>query len=317
MKVRANVEVDLNSRLLEAQKHVKHLEHMLSVIEEERAADRDALEEKTLALDAMNDQHTRPLSEEEEAICQTVASRIVNSMQNEWDETSSHPSPRLVIAQELSGLRAPMVTEVVTLLVTQASELVKATNRSNIQLKNTLNRYLLNREMSVSTVDSKDDTESHTTSRYLPYEPALSHSEHSRTTIDPRQHPQQHTHTHPLPHLELPGSNEPSTKSGVSLSTDRPMMSQGASARSTIDPSNAYPSAATAASLIPRDSSGTVVVARKAKFLVEGATVISHGSFGNYKVKYCYVSKDMQLIYWKDMFDSKDPKVMRIDECDK
>jgi hypothetical protein len=298
VKVRANLEVDLNSRLLEAQKHAKHLEHMLSVLEEEQAVAKEALEEKTAALDAINDKNTRPISVAEEHVCQAVASRIADAMRNDWDENSLHPSARSVIAHELSGMRSPMITEVVSLLVTQASAMVKASNRASLQFKQALNRHLMNRELSMSSMDSKDDE----------YFGNIFRPEESPSTIETSRDSHLPPQTQARAHLERSGSLDPSVKSGCgggATATERPH----------VEPLPSYNSSTSVVSI--GHNAGTVGVARKAKMLVDGATVISHGSYGNYKVKYCYVSKDLQMIYWKDMFEKKEPKMMRIDECEK
>mmetsp|Transcript_18695 Transcript_18695/g.27048 ORF Transcript_18695/g.27048 Transcript_18695/m.27048 type:complete len:769 (-) Transcript_18695:208-2514(-) len=56
-------------------------------------------------------------------------------------------------------------------------------------------------------------------------------------------------------------------------------------------------------------------ISRKLRPLIEGTTVISHGSFGSYKVKYLSLTSDCKYMTWKDMLDKRDPKVVLITGC--
>lgn len=315
MKVRANMEVDLNSRLMEAQKHVKTLEAQVEQLVEERGALAAALADKESALEVINDDHLRPLSDQDRVVCNSIATRITEAMRNESDEDSTHPTARQVINHELSGVRAPMTIEIVSQLVTKASDMVKATTRSSIEFRNAVHHRLLQKELSMSSMDSKE-------SESFLAAPSPVHDSNGRPLTVGVLHSTSLASS--LPQHDgsiVPVSREASVKTFNSGTVQSDRTGTGvfqAEPGHVYDaPLTAFPPATTSTSAMLKDGGGLVGASRKTKVLVEGATVISHGHYGNYKVKYCFVSKDLKTIFWKDMFEKKEPKSMHINECEK
>ena len=303
MKVQANLEVDLNSRIYDLQQALKRLHHDMAVMEEEKAKLLFALDEKTAECADLLDSHSRPLTDEERVLCEAAVGKMSSSLRhkpdgNADDQDLEHPSARQVIQQQLSAFRPPMTQEVVCLLLEVATSIVHENTSASIEYQSRLQHHLLRKEFSLSTIDSKEEDDYAVSS--------TTRGKGSERNEPPAcaQMPNGH-------HLQTTGrllSRDPSFVTAVSASE----FPRGESGKSTTDGPAEYPTGGKA-------SQGMAMagMSRKTKVLVEGTTVISHGHYSNYKVKYCYVSKDLQSFCWKDMFERKEPKVMLIRDCSK
>ncbi|CAE7506811.1 KIF6 [Symbiodinium microadriaticum] len=316
VKVSANVEVDLNSRIHDLQQALKRLQHDMAIVEEEKANLLLALEEKTSEIEGLQDNNTRPVSEEDLAICQVAASMIASAMRhNESDNFDPvHPSVRHVIEHELSDLRPPMAHEVIRLVVDMATEMLQEAARTTIAYQNRLHHAALQKGMSMSTIDSKEDE--FFTASVRPVELDITHPSlriQQAGVEDSRTRPPSPMHTQYLAATSRTLSRDPSMYT-FNTQTSAADHTRGESGKSIPDSlSGVFPGSS--ATCLHRDSTGASGWSRKTKLLIEGATVISHGHYGNYKVKYCFVSKDLQTIFWKDMFEKREPKSMPVNEC--
>ena len=298
MKVQANLEVDLNSRIYDLQQALKRLHHDMAVMEQEKTRLLLSLQEKTAEYADLMDSNSRPLTDEERVRCEAAVSMIASTMRYNADEHDPvHPSARQVIQQQLSAFRPPMTQEVVCLLLNVATGMVRESTLACIEYQNRLQHQLLRKEFSLSTIDSKEEDAS---------SPPRGRGSERDDIVD-------YPHSPPHGHmLDMP--RDPSFVTSNSAAAEFP---RGESGKSTADGfyESFYVSNRTA--MLPPQGTAIAGMSRKTKALVEGTTVITHGHYGSYKVKYCFISKDLQNVICKDMFERKEPKVMFIRDCSK